>query len=349
MKIKRYLVKNMPEAYERIKKDLGSDAIIISSRKVRTGGFFGLFGTKMIEVTAALEREQEKPSVDAIDGGSQVGEELAHMKSMLKKIVHNFDSEPGSNDVLRQALENVEINSQLIDKMLEGIDGNSEDFEDGHVVWEVLLTRLANKLDIERHTPENNVYAFVGPTGVGKTTTLAKLAAHYAFSHGKSLGLITIDTYRIGAVEQLKIYADILGSEVDVVMTPDQLKQAVDRHRDKDLILIDTAGRPAASQMSLSEIRTFLEVVEPLEVYLVLSCTTKDRDLEYIAEAYKTLNYTQLIFTKTDETNSLGSIVNIAQSVKKPVAYVTNGQGVPDDIVPAEPNKLARLILREVK
>jgi len=339
----------MHEAYERIKDDLGKEAIIISSRKIRAEGIRGLLGAKMIEVTAALERETGEPSIYESRERSGLERELADMKLMLKKLLNNFASTPEPLNKWKKTLESLEINSTLIEELIYDVAENmGEEPKSESLIREALITRLARIFEEAETRPKYNVYAFVGPTGVGKTTTLAKLAAQYAFSLQKKVGLITIDTYRIGAVEQLKTYGEILGVDVEVVMTPEQLKRAVQKHQDKDVVLIDTAGRSPSNSMKLSELRSFLNTVRPLEVYLILSCTTKDRDLERIACDYKVLNYTQLIFTKTDETDTLGSIVNVVHKIKKPVAYITNGQDVPDDIEAAEPYKLAKLILGEV-
>lgn len=363
MRIKRYLVDNMQEALQRIKEDLGDEAIIISSKKVRAPGLRGLFGAKLIEVTAALERK--KPEEDTASIPTQITleearlqedqrnleKELTDMKVMLKKLLKNSGQEvddPCSR--WKEALESLEINSSIADKLMAGL---AEDLGSGTVndtlMKEALKTRLANLLmEIQENPLSRQVYAFVGPTGVGKTTTLAKLAALYAFSLGKKVGMITIDTYRIGAVEQLRTYGSIMGVGIDVVMTPEQLRDAVKKNQDKDVIFIDTAGRSSSDSMKLSEVKTFFNAAGPMEVYLVLSCTTKKQDLDRIAEEYRMLNYTRLIFTKVDETNTLGAILNVSYNTKTPVAYITNGQDVPEDIEVADPHKLAELILKEV-
>ena len=354
MKIKRYLVSNMHEGYERIKEDLGPEAIIISSKKIRAEGIKGLLGAKMIEVTAALEnKKQEHPQeVQRVFQGSRgLEQELADVKAMVKKLLVSGSTD-FTPDVSRwkAVLEGLEINSVLIDELLfevtQSMEGQSEN--DG-MVHQIITARLTKIFEgIENQSIQNNIYAFVGPTGVGKTTTLAKLAAQYSFKYRKNVGIVTIDTYRIGAVDQLKTYGSIMGLDVEVVMTPDQLQQAVKKQRGKDVILIDTAGRSPADSMKLFEVKSFLNAVKPLEIMLVLSCATKNADLEHIAAEYSVLDYTRLVFTKVDETKRLGSIVNVAHKMQVPVAYIANGQNVPDDIQVAEPHRLAKLILGEV-
>jgi len=362
LRIKRYLVNEMQEAFQRIKEDLGEDAIIISSKKVRAGGLRGLFGAKMIEVTAALERRKAE---EAVSGPVQITleeakvqeeqrnleKELTDMKAMLKKLLKNTGQD-ADDPVSRwkEILEGMEINPSIVDDLLVGlVEGFGMETVNDTLIKEALKTRLANLFaEIEEKPLRGQVFAFVGPTGVGKTTTLAKLAALYAFSLGKKVGMITIDTYRIGAVEQLRTYASIMGVGIDVVMTPEQLHEAVKKNEDKDIVLIDTAGRSPSDSMKLCEVKTFFSAVEPLEVYLVLSCATKKQDLDRIAAEYRMLGYTRLIFTKVDETTTLGSIVNVAYGTQTPVAYITNGQDVPEDIEVADPHKLAELILKEV-
>ncbi|NLO89009.1 MAG: flagellar biosynthesis protein FlhF [Clostridia bacterium] len=348
MKIKRYLVKSMPEAYEKIKQDLGKDAIIISSRRVRAEGLKGLLGVKMIEVTAALEKDGKQDRADEHKKIDSLKQELTDVKFMLRKLLSSSEPNPKPINKWKKVLEDLEFNSMVIDELIQGItDSFGEEFpQNENIIQEALTARLAEIFERTDEKPKGRVFAFVGPTGVGKTTTLAKLAAHYIFAQNKKVGLVTIDTYRIGAVEQLKIYGDILNIDVDVVYTAQQLKQVMEKHRDKDVVLIDTAGRSPFNSMRLSELKTFLDAIDNLETYLVLSCTTKSKDLERITAEYQVLNYTQLIFTKVDETHYLGPIANTVHRVKKPVAYITNGQGVPDDIEAAEPYKLAKMILK---
>jgi flagellar biosynthesis protein FlhF len=358
MRIKRYVVNDMHEAFQRIKEDLGKDAIILSSSKVRAKGVRGFLGGTVLEVTAALDRGEDRQAAflptaqvsQLVDDNHRIEKELGEVKVMLKRILNSTSQNDSPFVRWKDVLESLEINSEIADEIIYGLaEGAGEEVVNDNLMKEALkghLTRLFQ--EIEPRASNYKLHAFVGPTGVGKTTTLAKLAAQNAFSMGKKVGLITIDTYRIGAVEQLRTYGNIMGVDVDVVMTPEQLHEAVRRNADKDVVFIDTAGRSPSDSMKLSEVRTFLDAVKPLEVYLVLSLTTKKHDLDRIAEDYRVLDYTSLIFTKVDETETYGSILNVAYSNKIPVAYLTNGQDVPEDIETAEPWKLAELILGEV-
>lgn len=193
------------------------------------------------------------------------------------------------------------------------------------------------------------VLTFIGPAGVGKTTTLAKLATRFSLNDHKKIALVTVNTYRIGAVEQLRAYGDFLGIPVEVVMTPAELAQVLESHRDKDYIFIDTFGRSARNAGQILELIGFLEAVEePQDIFLVMSLITKNRDLNRIACEFQKTNYSKLIFTKVDETETHGAILNLICTLGLPVAYLTHGQGIPDDISEAGPKKIAKLLLRGV-
>lgn len=193
------------------------------------------------------------------------------------------------------------------------------------------------------------VIALVGPTGVGKTTTTAKLAAMSAFNHGKNVAMITMDIFRIGAVEQLKTYSRIMGIPLDVASTPKELEKAVEKHAACDLVFIDTAGRSHKDKEKLDEMKSFLEQNIPVEVYLCLSATTKDRELEEILKRFSIFQISKLIFTKIDESETCGNMVNLLMKDRLPVAYFTTGQRVPEDIEVATSGRLADLITSEGK
>ncbi len=206
---------------------------------------------------------------------------------------------------------------------------------------------------IEVSSPDFNaldgqhIMAFVGPTGVGKTTTLAKIAAFYLAGFSRSIALITIDTYRIAAVEQLKVYGEIMHLPVDVVITPDQLAQAIEKHRDKELILIDTAGRSPRDEFCIEELSTFLHPELNIEKHLVLSATTREKELLDTIERFEPLGISHTIFTKIDECTNLGILLNIQIQNSNPLSYVTNGQRVPEDLLEISQKKVAELIMSQ--
>jgi flagellar biosynthesis protein FlhF len=190
-----------------------------------------------------------------------------------------------------------------------------------------------------------HVVALIGPTGVGKTTTIAKLAANLKLREKNKVGLITIDTYRIAAIDQLKKYADILGSPLRVVSSSDDMRNAVASMADCDFVLIDTAGRSPNDSMKLSELKTFLAAAAPDEVHLVTSTTASQECIELAINKFGELNVDKLIFTKLDEAAHVGAVLNILHRIQKPLSYITTGQDVPDDIEVARGRRLAQLIL----
>jgi flagellar biosynthesis protein FlhF len=196
-----------------------------------------------------------------------------------------------------------------------------------------------------RKTVGPHVVALIGPTGVGKTTTLAKLAANLKLREKHRVGLITLDTYRIAAVDQLKRYADIIGSPLRVVGNAEELRDALSAMSDMDFILIDTAGRSPKDTMKLSELRGLLSTIEPDEVHLVLSSTAGQDCVELAVQRFSEVRVDKIIFTKLDEAAHVGVVLNVVRKVNKSLSYVTTGQDVPDDIEECRGKRLAQMIL----
>ncbi len=192
----------------------------------------------------------------------------------------------------------------------------------------------------------SRVVALVGPTGVGKTTTVAKLAARSALQQGGRVGLVTIDTFRIAAVEQLKTYAKIMAVPLRVAEDAGQFQTAVEEFSDRDLVLVDTAGRSPRDEEALAELFSLFPADLPVEVHLVLSVTTRSRDLEEILKRYAGLGASRLILTKLDETGSHGALLGLPLASRLPLSYVTTGQNVPDDIEEATAAGVCAYLLR---
>jgi flagellar biosynthesis protein FlhF len=192
---------------------------------------------------------------------------------------------------------------------------------------------------------EQKRIALVGPTGVGKTTTIAKLAADYVLNGFGKVALITIDTYRIAAVEQIKVYAEIMNLPVEVVLSPDQLQAAFEKHEDKDLILIDTAGRNPRDEVRLEELALFFGPDCGVSTHLVLAAPTRERELQETVRRFGRLNPESLVFTKLDECENCGALLNIPVHSDFPISYLTNGQRVPEDLLVADRGIVAGYVM----
>lgn len=372
MIIKRYIASNMGEALNRIKYELGKDAIIISQRRVkRKGGLFGLFSKKGVEVTAAINSDNStsskrdsninvQNSINAIrrvvnntkadstnsnaananKNNDGLVKEMHEMRGMLDEMMHI--SLKGTKSELQINLENIDIDENIAEDIVNSVNL----IKDDRTEQEKLKDVVKSSIKVTDNALQD-VVILVGPTGVGKTTTIAKLSGRLALIEKKKVGLLTIDTYRIGAVEQLKTYADIMNIPFKVVFTIKEMEAAVKSMEDCDVILIDTTGRSSKNVMQISELRAFMEKVNVNSVHLVISCTTKNRDIDIIANGYRCLNYNNVIITKLDETSTYGSILNICNKTGKPISFVTTGQNVPDDIRLMSSKELASLVLGE--
>lgn len=239
-------------------------------------------------------------------------------------------------------------------KILEGDfseDDNNIDFFVKLVYNKILnILNMSNIENLEIETKKSGEFAknivFLGTTGVGKTTTIAKLSSNFIMNNGLKIGFITADTYRIAAVDQLKVYAEILGSQVEVVYTPDEVNEKVDNLKIvNDLIFFDTAGRSHKNEENMIEIENLIKNIDNPEVYLVVNSAMRFEDIIDIIKTYEKFTDFKLIFTKIDETSTLGSILNVAYLTKKKIAYITMGQNVPTDIERYSAEKIAKVLL----
>jgi flagellar biosynthesis protein FlhF len=205
--------------------------------------------------------------------------------------------------------------------------------------------RIAASGPIQVEAGRRRLVALVGPTGVGKTTTIAKLAANFRLREKRRVGLITVDTYRVAAVEQLRTYADIIDLPMHVVSTPREMRDAVNSLSSLDLVLLDTAGRSPHDEVKIQELKSFLVEAGADEVHLVLSATSGASALEKTAKQFAAVGTTHLLLTKLDEAAALGHLMPLLDGGPLPLSYLTDGQSVPDDIAPAEASRVARLIL----
>ena len=246
-----------------------------------------------------------------------------------------------------------EVHEKYANQMIDEIEQNfGEKMQVEHVLSHIYQKMVLKFGKVERITPAQKkgpkVVFFLGPTGVGKTTTLAKIASQFSVSSSKKIALFTADTYRISATDQLKTYANILGVPFHIIYSVDEMRTYLESYREYDYVLIDTAGHSPNNEERRKDMNEFIHAfgdeVET-EVYLVLSATTKYRDLMNIADTYTAITDYKMIFTKLDETTVYGNLLNLKIHTGAPLSYVTNGQNVPDDIELFQPQEAVRKIL----
>ncbi|MGO0061705.1 flagellar biosynthesis protein FlhF [Brevibacillus fluminis] len=470
MRVKRYLVDSMPDALEKIRIDLGKDAIILNTKPVKTGGFMGLFSKRQIEVIAAVDAKQandrsekggpaqaaapvnsyvakqayqrtvgssspettetkrpqpvkaaaspaiavaelaapaeaslqqaavqEKAEMDqtprtasipqaeaaiarvesppqqvaSMSAGAEgqklkqavaqpsgdLAQELRDMRHVFQKLLLKPDGTEVLPDALRKVRDRLmeqellpELSMVVLQEMTKRLEKTESlaDEEANQLAATVIQEQVAAAAPVSTHISRTTKVAFFfGPTGVGKTTTIAKLAADAMLKERRKVGFITTDTFRIGAVEQLKTYANILNVPLEVVFAAKDLPIAMDRLAHCDLIFVDTAGRNYRNNEYVKGIMDLLEKETDSENYLILSLTSRYSDMKPIVQNFQDVSIHKVIFTKADETMIFGSILNVTHEFGLKLSYITIGQNVPDDIVIATPEVVASLILGE--
>ena len=279
-------------------------------------------------VSSADTTEKKEPSKP------QSAQELKFVRILYKTLLDNEVDEKYINQILDE-----------IEKFLR--PGNSLDVILSNV-YQKLILRFGQPETIKVNGKKPRVVFFVGPTGVGKTTTIAKIASKFKVNYNKNIAFITADTYRIAATDQLRTFANILDTPLSVIYTATELNSAVAEYEQADVIFVDTAGFSHKNETQRNDMRALLAGLSPeyeKSVYLVLSATTKYRDLISIIDSYKDIDDYKLIFTKLDETSSYGNLLNIKLYSDAGISYVTNGQNVPDDIEVFDTQKIVKQLL----
>lgn len=367
MQLKSFRARTLQQALEQVRLEFGAEASVLHTRELRQNALARLFGGRQIEVVAsraAEDREAQRPlptdpphdeygyrqryRANLETGSNRLAAELSSPTESPLGAAASAKADR-SHGLFQAYTDLIEVDVEertarelvdLLSTQLDALPGGTPPDLPGLVTDQI---ETCGPITI---TPgARRLAALVGPTGVGKTTTIAKLAANFRLREKKRVGLITVDTYRVAAVEQLRTYADIIDLPMEVVATPREMREAVARMTDLDLVLLDTAGRSPKDEVQIQELKSMLGEAQPDEVHLVLSSTAGARSLVHTADRFAEVGVTSLLLTKMDEAMSLGHLLTLLRSCRLPISYLTNGQNVPDDIQVARAAALGRSIL----
>lgn len=382
MDYRTFQASTMSAALAEVKQELGPSAVILQTRSFKKNRWLGLRRQEIFEITAGrgglnrpARQPAPRPSLPAPQTASDsrrqllqspagqnvaiagIFQEVSGLKSAIAELSANVNRNtcPQIPEELfsyySQLIQN-QVAQELATDMIKTLQrqirpehAKQSDFVRTKLAEQIeKILPAAGPIDRKKSTGPH-VVALIGPTGVGKTTTLAKLAANLKLREKRRIGLVTLDTYRIAAIDQLKKYADILGSPLSVVSSADELTAAIRSMQKCEYILIDTAGRSPNDALKLSELKGLLAVANPDEVHLVLSSTSNQKCVELAIARFGEVRVDKIIFTKLDEAAHIGVVLNIVHKVNKSLSYITTGQSVPDDIEVGQPRRLAELIL----
>ena len=420
MHVRVFEAKDMTTGLKMVKEALGPDALILSTRTVRTGRL-GVLGKPMLEITAAIDTrwpeagdrlagdrrtrpaavegdEEREPrqearwprppvqepvarpprrqpaheaarEADPPPAGRDLHGELAELRAMVRGLSSRLPAADPATLLHRPYVE-PEFTAAPTDPAVSYLVGFGLSRETAQVVarftrdtiaragslsgadlngiFQAAIARLFTTAELlPAPAGRQQRISLIGPTGVGKTTTLAKIAARALSRHNLRVGLVTIDTYRVAAVEQLKVYAEIMRVPLEVVLTPEAFQRALERFADRDLVLVDTAGRSPRNQADLDELAAFLRPELGLENHLLLPATAREQELETIIRRFAILPAHRFVFSKIDECGQLGVLLNVHYNHDTPISCLTNGQRVPEDLLTPTPADIGGLILDE--
>lgn len=344
MKIKTITAKNFSEALSIVKKDLGEDAVILSSEEVKGQ-------SPCVKVIAAIDLEEIRRK------------ENDSFKTQLEKTIYSSECKSEDIKVLKEEINSLKemierLHTSQLKTNLSGERKNLMNYLLKLNIWEDYCLMLCdgikssgdlvNKMekDISVEVLGNKKFIlFLGPTGVGKTTTIAKLCAK-AVGEGKKVGIINLDTYRIGAIEQIRIYANVIGIPLKTVNSIDRFVCEAGSFNDFDMVFIDTPGKNPKNTDYINELSKIFETNLPIESHLLFSLTIDNQSLKETYKIYNHLPIDFINFSKADEAFSYGNVYNIAKISKKPISFITTGQKVPQDISFPKKKALIYMILK---
>ena len=382
MLVKRYHATDMQQAMDTVIKELGSDAVILNSRKVRKKGLKNLFRKPVLEVMVAYD-PANVPSVKKLNssfGGGAADKSQKDQKSKPAAAVSNeqferldkriesinemltdfmdkfsfvkrevtYDFPDELQELLQRMIEN-QVREELAHSLAKETDTmlrKQPDTNAVEILEHLVLEQLGRPEPILHKKFTQKVILVLGPTGVGKTTTIVKLAAEFSVKQKKKVGIINTDTFRIGAQEQLQTYADILGVPLQVIYWADELEKAMENMSDRDIIFVDTAGKRPGDEQHKQDMLEMVRILRPEDTLLCLSATTGFASIKETVDTYGFVDEYRLLITKLDETKYRGPLLNISWYAQKPIAYVTTGQNVPDDIEIVDVESIAKQIVR---
>lgn len=384
MVIKKYQANSESEAIVLAKEELGKDAIVMNIKTIKPRGIYRLIRKPKVEITAAVDDSKEKksenkrfltskPSLepeekvqieDKKKQTSAIEEKLNSLQQLLEDQMLSSKKEESSEKkesveqknnpcipLIRSQLMESEVKEEYVDSILEelehsiGAESSVDTILSG--IYQKIVLKIGKPVEIKAKENMTNFVFFIGPTGVGKTTTIAKIASSMKLNQNKKVAMVTMDTYRIAAVEQLRTYANILSVPLKVIYGFEELETLKEEFAGYDIVFIDTAGRSHKNMEQVGDIYHIIDSIpkEEREIYLVVSATTKYKDLVRIIETYADIPEYRLLFTKLDETTAIGNILNIRMLTNASLSYATCGQNVPDDIGTINPQDIAKQLL----
>ncbi len=353
---------NRQEALEKIYSKYGDRAKILNQRSIRLGGFLGMFSREGVEISGYLSKtpvvkrnndiEEEKKKILSGIKNDKTIEQLLQEVQVIKKHLEEGGAGGGAGSYSHQTLQDIdklleknEFSRSYINEIIKRLknEASFEDLDDLDLIKEKVLAWIGESIQCCKNETGQKpcIFVLVGPTGVGKTTTIAKLAAMYGIvgenEKKVQVRILTIDNYRIGARQQIETYGEIMGIPVSNVESMSDMKKYCDLYHDVDYIFVDTIGKSPNDAVKLAEMKELLHSMgNGIEVHLAVSATTKQSDIQEIIHQFEPFKYRSIIITKLDETGRIGNLISALHEYRKPVSFITDGQRVPQDIEKAE-------------